>query len=164
MRLCDFWMKLMKSCWKVPGLNWLGDLIEDTGWQLTPEFLEALQKRIDVLKEKYMLKVILESPYAGDIERNIRYAKECIRDSLKRGEAPLASHLLYTQEGILDDNKLADRFLGIDAGHAWIEVADLMVVYQDYGITAGMQAGINEALTEQIPIEYRNINPVKLKI
>jgi len=44
-----------------------------------------------------MTRVIIESPYAGDIEVNLKYAKLCILDSLKRGEAPLASHLLYTQ-------------------------------------------------------------------
>ena len=31
--------------------------------------------------------VILESPYAGDIERNVAYARACLRDSLLRGEA-----------------------------------------------------------------------------
>lgn len=50
-----------------------------------------------------MKRVILESPYAGDVERNLTYARECVRDSLSRGEAPIASHLLYTQEGILKD-------------------------------------------------------------
>ena len=47
--------------------------------------------------------VIVESPYAGDIETNVKYARRCVKDSLMRGEAPIASHLLYTQEGILDD-------------------------------------------------------------
>lgn len=51
-----------------------------------------------------MIKVILESPYAGEIDRNIRYARACVRDSLLRGESPIASHLLYTQSGILDDD------------------------------------------------------------
>ena len=48
-----------------------------------------------------MSKVILESPYAGDVERNIEYAKLCMKHSLTMGEAPLLSHLLYTQ--VLDD-------------------------------------------------------------
>ncbi len=49
-------------------------------------------------------RVILESPYAGDIERNIAYARAAVNDSLIHGEAPIASHLLYTQDGVLDDN------------------------------------------------------------
>ena len=32
--------------------------------------------------------VVLESPYAGDVARNVRYARACLRDSLLRGEAP----------------------------------------------------------------------------
>lgn len=31
-----------------------------------------------------MKRVILESPYAGDIERNVNYARLCIKDSLNR--------------------------------------------------------------------------------
>ena len=38
--------------------------------------------------------VIVESPYAGDVEANEEYARQCVRDSLMRGEAPIASHLL----------------------------------------------------------------------
>jgi len=42
-----------------------------------------------------MKKVIIESPYAGNIEQNIKYRlRACLKDSLTRGEAPLASHLL----------------------------------------------------------------------
>ena len=71
-----------------------------------------------------MIKVILESPFAGDIERNIQYARMAVRDSLSRGEAPIASHLLYTQEGILKDEIPEERQWGIDAGLAWKSVAD----------------------------------------
>lgn len=63
--------------------------------------------------------VIIESPFAGDVEKNIRYARACVRDSLLRGESPIASHLLYTQEGILNDDVPAERQHGIDAGLAW---------------------------------------------
>ena len=68
-----------------------------------------------------MVKVILESPYAGDVEKNIEYARLCLKDSLLRGESPIASHLLYTQ--VLDDTKLDERNLGIDAGLAWSSAA-----------------------------------------
>lgn len=70
-----------------------------------------------------MKRVILESPYAGDtaedVERNLTYAREALRDSLLRGEAPIASHLLYTQKGVLDDRIREERGLGIAAGVAW---------------------------------------------
>ena len=53
--------------------------------------------------------VYLESPYAGDVEKNIKYARLCMKDSLDRGEYPFASHLLYTQENILNDNDPVER-------------------------------------------------------
>jgi len=104
-----------------------------------------------------MKRVILESPYAGDVERNIKYARECLKDSLKRGEAPIASHLLYTQEGVLDDLIEEERIWGINAGLAWKEVADLHVFYIDYGISNGMKYASEYAKSQNIKVEYRNI-------
>jgi hypothetical protein len=108
-----------------------------------------------------MRRVILESPYAGDVERNLEYARACIRDSLMRGEAPLASHCLYTQPGILDDANPRERAHGINAGHAWLSEAQAMVVYSDYGISKGMEAGISCAKFYGVPIEYRLIEAHK---
>src|SRR5690606_21487830 len=39
-------------------------------------------------------RVIVESPYAGDVETHVAYARAALRDCLSRGEAPIASHLL----------------------------------------------------------------------
>ena len=101
--------------------------------------------------------VILESPYAGDVQRNIDYGRKCLRDSLLRGEAPLASHLLYTQQGVLDDTDPAERFQGMQAGLAWLEASEGTVVYTDHGISCGMQHGIDMAIALGRPVEYRNI-------
>ena len=101
--------------------------------------------------------VVIESPYAGDTAANTAYARRCVRDSLERGEAPIASHLLYTQPGILRDHISAERQWGIDAGLAWLEVAGKTVVYTDYGISVGMQYGIDAASRLGIKIEYRMI-------
>lgn len=104
-----------------------------------------------------MIKVILESPYAGNIEENISYARKCVRDSLLRGESPIASHLLYTQEGILDDNIPKERELGINAGLEWEKVADKHVFYTDLGISKGMEYAMNYAIINNIPVEFRRI-------
>lgn len=104
-----------------------------------------------------MKRVILESPYAGDIEKHVQYARECIKHSLLLGEAPIASHLLYTQEGILDDNIPEERNLGIDAGLAWKEVADKQVFYIDYGMSQGMLYAMEFAKEHNIPFELRKI-------
>lgn len=102
--------------------------------------------------------VIIESPYAGDIEANVDFARACVRDSLERGEAPIASHLFYTQPGILKDEVPAEREWGINAGLAWRVVADASVVYTDRGITRGMEYGIDAAEKAGIPVEYRMLN------
>lgn len=99
--------------------------------------------------------VILESPFAGDVEANITYARACVHDSLSRGEAPIASHLLYIQPGVLDDNDPVERQWGIDAGLAWKKVAEASVVYTDFGISRGMQFGIDAARAAGIPVEFR---------
>lgn len=101
--------------------------------------------------------VILESPFAGDIEANIQYGRECLRDALMRGDAPIASHLLYTQPGVLDDGIPAERQHGIDAGLAWRAVAHASVVYADLGVSAGMEYGIAAARKAGIPVEFRYI-------
>lgn len=101
--------------------------------------------------------VIIESPYAGEIQRNILYARRCLRDSLLRGEAPLASHLLYTQPHVLDDNTPFERRMGIEAGLAWGCLAEATIVYEDYGKSPGMLEGIARAKLEGRPVEYRSI-------
>lgn len=105
-----------------------------------------------------MILVILESPFAGEVSCNIEYARRCVADSLSRGEAPLASHLLYTQPGILDDTDPEQRSQGISAGHAWIYVADRMVVYVDRGISDGMQKGIDMAGKFNLPVDIRRLD------
>jgi hypothetical protein len=104
-----------------------------------------------------MRRVILESPYAGEVEANVAYARAAMRDSLKRGEAPIASHLLYTQPGVLDDSIPEERQMGIDAGLAWGHEAEATVVYMDRGKSRGMQYGIDRAIREDRPVEYRYI-------
>ena len=101
--------------------------------------------------------VIIESPYAGDIERNTEYARRAVADSLSKDEAPIASHLLYTQPGILDDTNPEERAKGIAAGLAWGAVADATIVYIDYGFTDGMHQGMNRAQAEGRTIEFRHI-------
>jgi hypothetical protein len=111
----------------------------------------ASQAAIDSLK----VLVILESPYAGDVLKNEEYARAAMRDSLLRGEAPMASHLLYTQVGVLDDKSPEERKTGIEAGLAWGRAAERTVVYLDRGVTSGMKQGIKRAVAEGRPVDYR---------
>ncbi len=110
--------------------------------------------------------VQLESPFgAPDAEgviRNVAYGLVAMRDSLTRGEAPFASHLLYTQ--MLDDTVPDERTLGIYAGLAIGEAARATVVYNDLGISRGMQLGIDHAHTLERPVRYRSLYPELTRI
>lgn len=99
--------------------------------------------------------VIVESPYAGHVEENVNYARAALADCLRRGEAPIASHLLYTQPGVLDDNKPEERALGIAAGLAWRTVSDVAVFYVDHGWSRGMLAAREIYEKEGKPFEIR---------
>lgn len=105
--------------------------------------------------------VILESPFAGDVEKNIEYARKCMRDCFLRGEYPFASHLLYTQDGILDDNNPEERKLGIGAGLSWGEHAIKTVVYTDLGMSIGMKEGIKLAEGCGRIVEFRTLREDK---
>ena len=109
------------------------------------------------VKRPEMERVIVESPYAGDVEANVNYARACARECLEKEEAPFLSHLLYTQPGILKDEVPEERQWGIDAGLTWGEVAQKTVVYQDLGVSNGMRYGIKNAERAGRPIEFRNL-------
>ncbi len=102
--------------------------------------------------------VLIESPFAGDVDTNIKYARACMRDSLDRGEFPFAMHLLYTQDGILNDDIPEERNWGIEAGLAWGKLASKTIVYTNLGITPGMEKGIQRAKEEDRKVEYRELD------
>lgn len=105
--------------------------------------------------------VILESPFKGaneqEFERNVLYAQFCVLDSLQKGEAPYASHLLYTQ--VLNEHDPAQRTFGIDAGLEFGTVCSKSVVYTDLGISSGMQKGIDHAIRHGRDVQMRTLPP-----
>lgn len=108
-----------------------------------------------------LVPIIMESPYAArdklSVEDHVRYGRLCLKDCLNRGEAPIASHLLYTQPGILDDSDPDQRLLAIEAGLAWGRFATKTVVYIDLGISRGMLYGMDRARMEMRPLEQRTL-------
>jgi hypothetical protein len=106
-----------------------------------------------------MRRVVMASPFSAKngrgISENIAYARLCLRDCLERGEAPLASHLLYTQ--VLDDAVEEQRRWGMEASNCWILKAEALVVYDDYGVSPGMKSDIIMAQAADIPIEFRQL-------
>jgi hypothetical protein len=107
--------------------------------------------------------VIVESPFAhvktdsGRHMHVMRYLRAALADCLARGEAPFASHAIYTQDGVLSDWIPDEREKGIAAGFAWAIYASARVVYDDLGITPGMQRGIDHANDIGQSIEFRSL-------
>ncbi len=103
------------------------------------------------------IRAVLESPYAGEVEKNRRFAISCMRDMLARGEAPFVPHLLYPQA--LQRYNEEARQKGIQAGQVWTEVGEICAVYLDYGLTEGMIQGIAKAESRGILVERRTLWP-----
>jgi hypothetical protein len=108
--------------------------------------------------------VIIESPYAGNVELNKRYLRRCIRDCISRGESPYASHRMLP--GALDDDNPDERALGIAAGHAWRRAFFhtesgvrhvLPVFYLDLGWSGGMVEARTLYEKEGVHYERRNL-------
>lgn len=105
-----------------------------------------------------MKRVVVESPYAGDVQANLAYAIRAVRDSLNLGEAPFASHLLYTQPGLLDDNMPEERRQGLASGHAWTCVAHLSAFYTDRGWSPGMLQALAVCQESGWEVEFRALD------
>lgn len=111
--------------------------------------------------------VIVESPYSGDIELNIYYARLCMLDSYKRNEAPFLGHLLYTQiskdmkdEFLHDEDEqkqLFGREHGLLCNYVWREKAKKTIFYTDLGWSSGMKQALEECYFLIQPMEERKI-------
>lgn len=107
-----------------------------------------------------MRRVFIASPLRGDIERNQRYARAALRDSLDRGEAPFVPHLLYDQ--VLDDSVPEQRQQAINAALVMLEACDTLAVYINLGISSGMQGEIERAKALGIVNEVRTMPAPRL--
>lgn len=120
------------------------------------------------------LPVILESPYAGDVKRNVDYAWRCVIDSCRRGEAPFASHLLYTfavdtsryaregHGGGDDPEHWLTREAGLQRCEAWRRVAAKTVFYVDLGWSSGMLRAMAHAEQLGQTVEIRTLGEVRV--
>lgn len=112
--------------------------------------------------------ILVESPFAFKHEdevqrrigllRNVTYARCALNDCFTRGEAPYASHLLFTQPFVLDDDVEHERQLGIDAGLHWGLKAEATALYTDLGMSNGMLYGVKNAAAVGRPVEHRTLD------
>lgn len=113
-----------------------------------------------------MPRVFLCSPFTAStkqgIAENIVFARKCMADCLKKGEAPFASHLLYTQPGVLNDHIPTEREAGMAAGNRFLHVCDRVVAYIDRGVSNGMRRKLRLGLETATPIEFRRLDGKRL--
>ena len=98
--------------------------------------------------------IYVASPYAGDVEKNVDYAKQACRTVMESGNAFFAPHLLYP--AILDDMVPEERQLGIEMGLTMLSRCDELWAFGSR-ISAGMQAEIEEADRLGIPVRRMEI-------
>lgn len=102
-------------------------------------------------------RTMIESPLGGDFQRNLEYARLCMRHSMLRcQEAPMAFHLLYPQS--LCDDTDEERAMGIERSFAWHDKAEQKVFYLDRGFSAGMAKGLEAAIRQNTPITFRSLS------
>jgi hypothetical protein len=85
--------------------------------------------------------VVIESPWAGlgAGEKAKAYLRACIRDSLSRDEIPWASHAMLAWTRALYEEDEEQRAEGIQVNKRMIVKAELIAIYVDHGISAGMR-------------------------
>lgn len=118
-----------------------------------PTAYEAL---IATTKEEKSLRafrpiVYICSPYAGDIDRNVKAARKYSKFAVSMGYIPIAPHLLFTQ--FLDDKNPNERQLGLFFGNAIMSKCTEVWVFGDK-ISSGMQAEINRARWKNYRLRY----------
>lgn len=93
--------------------------------------------------------IYVASPYAGDVKKNIEFAKKACRHVMNEGHAFFAPHLLYPQ--FLNDKNPAERQSGLNMGLAMLTRCDELWCYGGR-ISPGMLLEIQEASRIGIPI------------
>lgn len=96
---------------------------------------------------KTLKPVVYESPFASTdfdtFARNIAYARLLIREGATGyNEAGIASHVIWTQPGILRDTVESERNLGIACGIVFANMAKQGIIGHIYGIDLGWSKGM----------------------
>lgn len=102
--------------------------------------------------------VYICSPYAGDVENNVRFAKAACRYAMKQGCAPIAVHLLYPQ--ILNDAVPSERKAGIRMGLRVLASCEELWACGDT-ISHGMSCEIAKAGRLGIPVRYLSAEQIQ---
>jgi len=102
-----------------------------------------------------MSTVFIESPYAGDVAANEEYATKAMLTELEKGNAPIVTHLLWTQ--VWDDMDQTTRERALQNCRKVRRQCDGVVFYLDRGISHGMRRSIHEAVRDGLEISWEII-------
>lgn len=109
------------------------------------EALNAMERAV----RRYLPLVYIASPFAGDMEENIKRAKGYCKLAVSRGCIPLAPHLHYPQ--FMDDGDRQQRELGLRFAVILLGKCDELWVFGSR-ISSGMAAEIAKARSRGMPI------------
>lgn len=93
--------------------------------------------------------VYIASPYAGDVEGNVAFAKAACRYAAVKGYTPVAVHLMYPQ--FLDDRVPKEREAGLKMGRRVLAACEEIWLCGER-MSAGMKVEEAEAKRLGIPI------------
>lgn len=104
-----------------------------------------------------MKKVYICAPLGGDVEGNVKRAKEYARYALKCGTAPVVPHFYAL---CLNDNVPEERALGMSAGMSLLWFCDELWIFGDE-VTEGMAAEIQ--FCKNLNVKTRNIRESEIR-
>lgn len=99
--------------------------------------------------------VFICSPYAGEVDENIRAARRYSRFAVDKGYIPIAPHLLFPQ--FLNDAAPNERQLGLFFGDALMSKCSEVWVFGSR-VSAGMETEIKRAKWKNYRLRYFNEN------
>ena len=82
--------------------------------------------------------VYIASPYAGDVEGNVAFAKAACRYAAAKGYTPVAVHLMYPR--FLDDRVPEEREAGLKMGQRILAACEEIWLCGER-MSAGMKGG-----------------------
>jgi len=111
---------------------------------------------------------MIETPYSGDIDRNVRYLLLCMAEAgMLYNELPYATHSYMTQHPRCKTMYVSDydpkwnvwtRESAIEAGQRMRHRCDRTVFYIDLGWSNGMKAALVYCQLHGLPYEIRRLN------
>lgn len=93
--------------------------------------------------------VYIASPYTGEVQKNVEFAKAACRYAMEQNCMPVAVHLLYPQ--FLDDHAPIQREAGLRMGHRVLEACDELLLCGSR-ISTGMAMELKEAKKLGVPV------------